>query len=110
VKPTNYALSLYDLKFLGDWSYQGTLKIDLEVKKAAKEILLNLNQLVVHSAELTTEQTKTQQSLKSSNVSYDKTNQRVTLAFDQEFAPASKAVLEIKFQGTMNNVSISFQI
>ena len=104
MKPSNYALSLYDLKFLGDWSYQGTLKIDLEIKKAAKEIVLNANQLVIYGAELSTEQSKTQHAIKTSNVSYDKTNQRATLSFDQEISPSSKALLEIKFQGTMNNV------
>jgi hypothetical protein len=105
VKPVNYQLSLYDLEFLGNWSYQGTVKIDLEVLKSAKEIVLNANQLVIHSAALSTEDAKTEQAIKASNISYNKDAQRATLSFDQEFGTASKAVLEIKFQGTMNNVS-----
>jgi Peptidase M1 N-terminal domain len=97
-KPLNYNLSIYDLEFLGDWTYQGTVKIDLDIKTAAKEIVLNTNQLVIHSAELSNEQ-----ALKSSNVSYDETNQRATISFEEEFPASSKAVLEIKFQGVMNN-------
>lgn len=104
VKPVNYAVSLYDLEFLGDWGYQGTVKIDLDIKKAGKEIVLNAKELVIHAAELFTEQSKTQAAIKSSNISYDKALQRVTLAFDEEFTPSGKAVLEIKFQGTINNV------
>jgi hypothetical protein len=77
----------------------------LDIKKPAKEIVLNTNQLVIHGAELSTEQSKTQQAAKTSAISYDKANQRATLSFDQEFTPSSKAVLEIKFQGTINNVS-----
>jgi aminopeptidase N len=96
------------LTFLGDWSYQGTLKIDLEIKKAAKEITLNTNQLTIHGAELATEQSKTEAKAKASNISYDEVNQRATLSFDQEFAPSPKAVLEIKFQGTINNLMAGF--
>jgi aminopeptidase N len=107
VKPINYNLSLYNLEFLGKWSYQGTVKIDLDIKKSAKEIVLNTHQLVLHSAELTTEQSKTEQALKSSGISYDEANQRATITFGQEFPVSSKAVLEIKFQGVMNDVSIT---
>jgi hypothetical protein len=104
VKPINYELSIHDLEFLGNWSYQGTVKIALEIKKSAKEIVLNSNQLVIHSAELSTEQSKTEQAAKASNISYNKDEQRATLSFDQAFPATSKAWLDIKFQGTMNDV------
>lgn len=104
MKPINYDLSIHDLEFLGNWSYQGTVKIAVEIKKSAKEIVLNSNQLVIHSAELSTEQTKTEQAIKASDISYNKDAQRATLSFDQAFPTASKAWLDIKFQGTLNNV------
>jgi hypothetical protein len=97
-------LSLYNLEFLGDWSYQGTVNIQLEIAKSAKEIVLNSNQLVIHSAGLSTEDGKTENAIKASQISYDKDAQRATLTFDQEFNTAAKANLEIKFQGTINNV------
>jgi hypothetical protein len=83
------------------------VKIALEIKKSAKEIVLNTNQLKIHSAELSTEHTKTETSAKASNISYDTNAQRATISFDQEFPVASKAWLDIKFQGTMNNVCLS---
>jgi hypothetical protein len=106
VKPTNYNISIHDLELGGKFSYQGRVKIALEIKKSAKEIVLNTNQLVIHGAELSTEHTKTESSAKASNISYDKDSQRATLSFDQDFPAASKAWLDITFQGTMNNVII----
>jgi hypothetical protein len=109
VKPTNYAISIHDLELGGKWSYQGRVKIALEINKSAKEIVLNTNQLVIHGAELSTEHTKTESSTKASNISYDKENQRATLSFDQEFPTSSKAWLDITFQGTINNVCLPSQ-
>jgi aminopeptidase N len=96
------------LQFLGDWSYQGTVNIQLEIVKSAKEIVLNTNQLVIHSAALSTEDGKTESALKASGITYNKDAQRATLTFDQEFGTAAKANLEIKFQGTINNLMAGF--
>jgi hypothetical protein len=82
------------------------VKIALEIKNPAKEIVLNTNQLEIHSAELSSEHTKTESSTMASNISYDTSAQRATISFDQEFPVASKAWLDIKFQGTMNNVCL----
>ena len=105
VKPVNYNLSIHTLEFLGEWSYQGRVKIALEINKSAKEIVLNTNQLKIHSAELSTEHTKTETASKASNIEYDAPRQRATLSFDDEFPVTQKAVLDISFQGTINNVS-----
>jgi aminopeptidase N len=107
VKPTNYDISITDLEFLGNWSYQGRVKIALEIKKSAKEIVLNSKALKIRSAELATEHTKTESSAKASNISYDVERQRATFAFDQEFPVAQKAILDIKFQGTINSVRMA---
>lgn len=104
VKPTNYRLSLHDLESGGNWQYQGTVKIALDIKKSAREIVLNANQLKIQSAELSTEHTKTQSAAKASDISYDSKAHRVTLTFDDAFPTASKAWLDVKFQGTINNV------
>ncbi|KAF2672497.1 hypothetical protein BT63DRAFT_369286 [Microthyrium microscopicum] len=108
VKPSNYNLSIHDIEFLGDWSYQGTVKIDLDIKKSAREIVLNANQLTIHSAQLSTEQTKTEQAAKATKIDYDAPKHRVTFQFDQEFPVTNKAVLEVKFQGTINNLMAGF--
>jgi len=106
VKPTNYFLSVYELQSTNPWQYQGRVKIALEIKKAAKEIVLNTHQLKIHSAELSTEHTKTELASKASNISYHSDTQRATLAFDDTFPVSSKAWLDIKFEGTINNVRI----
>lgn len=84
------------------------MKIALDVKKSGKEIVLNANQLIIHSAELSTEHTKTESAAKASSISYDKDAQRATLNFDVAFPTTSKAWLDIKFQGTVNNVRFLF--
>ena len=58
LKPTNYALSLHDLEFGGAFSYQGTVKIDVEIRKSTAEVVLNANQLRVHDAEVIVELNK----------------------------------------------------
>ncbi|KAH0106221.1 hypothetical protein KCU60_g8161, partial [Aureobasidium melanogenum] len=41
VKPSNYAISVFDLELGGSWTYQGKVDIDVEVKQETKEITLN---------------------------------------------------------------------
>lgn len=84
------------------------MKIALDIKKSEKEIVLNANQLIIHGAELSTEHTKTESAVKASSISYNKDAQRATLNFDVLFPTTSKAWLDIKFQGTMNNVGFLF--
>ncbi|KAI9792331.1 MAG: hypothetical protein M1816_002556 [Peltula sp. TS41687] len=108
VKPINYAISLYDLELGGAFSYQGTVKIDLDVKKNTQEIVLNAVQLKIHSAEVVTEHTKTEQRIEISNISYDEKSQRATFKLDDSLPSSSKASLTIKFSGTMNDLMKGF--
>ena len=108
VKPTNYAISLHDLQSGEPWKYQGTVNIDLEVKKSTKSVTLNTHELKLHSAELFSEAGKTSASSKASNISHDEKNQRCTISFDQALPESPRAVLSIAFEGTMNNVMAGF--
>ncbi|KAK4504672.1 hypothetical protein PRZ48_002633 [Zasmidium cellare] len=108
VKPNNYAISLTDLSPGEPWTYQGTVNIDVEIKKATKSIVLNAFALKLHSAEVAADSGKHSSALKASNISYDEKNQRATLAFDQELPQSSKAVLSISFEGIMNNNMAGF--
>ncbi|KAF4556752.1 ERAP1-like C-terminal domain-containing protein [Elsinoe fawcettii] len=108
VKPLNYNLSLYDLELGGEWSYQGTVKIDVEVRSETKEITLNTHRLNIHSAEVQTEAGKTEGSIKTNNVTYDEKNQRATLHFDQAIPQSHKALITISYSGTMNNDMAGF--
>ncbi|KAF2156223.1 hypothetical protein K461DRAFT_275341 [Myriangium duriaei CBS 260.36] len=108
VRPTNYNLSLHDLELGGSWTYQGTVKIDVEVKAETKEVTLNTHQLKIHSAEFQTEQGKTEGTIKTNDVSYDDKNQRATIRFDQPIPQSHKAIISITFQGTMNSDMAGF--
>lgn len=108
VKPSNYAISLFDLKAGEPWTYQGTCSIDLEIKKSTSSISLNTHELKVHSAEVSFEAGKSASSLKASKTEYDVKNQRCTFSFDQELPQSPKAVLTISFEGTMNNHMAGF--
>ncbi|KAI9813916.1 MAG: hypothetical protein M1832_006063 [Thelocarpon impressellum] len=108
VKPINYAISLYDIELGGAYSYNGTVKIDVEVRKGTKEVMLNAHQLKVQSVEFLSAQGKTQHSVKASDISYDAKSQRVVLAFPDELPVASRALLDVRFSGTINNVMAGF--
>ncbi|KAI9668905.1 MAG: hypothetical protein M1817_005184 [Caeruleum heppii] len=108
VKPINYAISLYDLELGGQYTYQGSVKIDMEIKRSSKELVLNTHELKLHTAEILTEHNKTQQSFKASDIRYDEQAQRATLSFSNDLPLSSKASLVINFSGIMNNVMAGF--
>jgi aminopeptidase N len=108
VKPVNYDISLYDLELGGAFSYQGTVSILSKILKSSKEITLNAHQLKIHSAEIQLEHTKTQQSIKSTDVSYDAPRQRATISFPEDLPVSDKALLVIKFEGTINHDMAGF--
>jgi aminopeptidase N len=108
VKPINYDISIYDLELGGAFSYQGTVNILSKIIKSSKEITLNTHQLKIHSAEVQLEHTKTQQSFKATDISYDAPRQRATLTFPEQLPTSEKALIVIKFQGTINNDMAGF--
>lgn len=101
-KPSHYAISLYDIEFGGNFSFKGTVKINTKITKddGFSELVLNAHQLKVHSAEL-----KAGDANKSAkNISYDEKRQRVTLDFGEKINYSGDVTLEVKFEGTINNV------
>lgn len=101
-KPSHYAISLYDIEFGGKFSYKGTVSISTNITKddGFSELVLNAHQLKVHSAEL-----KAGDATKSAkDISYDEKRQRVTLGFGEKINHSGEATLEVKFEGTINNV------
>lgn len=72
---------------------------------------MNTHQLKVQSAQISTEQGKTEGAIKASNITYDEKNQRATFHFDQSIPQSHKAVISVKFSGIMNNdVSSRFRL
>ncbi|KAI8943585.1 hypothetical protein NX059_001579 [Plenodomus lindquistii] len=105
-KPAHYAVSLHDIEFGGKFSYKGTVKITTNITKddGFNDLVLNAHQLKVESAELKTRDKKHS----SKHVSYDEKRQRVTLDFGEKIDYKGEAELEIKFEGTINNIMAGF--
>ena len=52
IKPLNYDLSLFNLEFGGEWSYDGLVKIDSKVRASTKEFVINTKELEITGAEV----------------------------------------------------------
>ena len=72
------------------------------------KILVNSHQLKVLSAEIFTEQSKTEHSVKAKDISYDEKSQRAILSFPGMLPTSPRAILDIKFEGVMNNLMAGF--
>jgi len=108
IKPINYDISIYDLELGGAFSYQGTVSILSKIIQSSKEIVLNAHQLKIHGVEVSLEHTKTQQKFKSADISYDAPRQRTIISFEEDLPVSEKALVIIKFEGTMNNDMAGF--
>ncbi|KAG4436463.1 hypothetical protein IFR05_008048 [Cadophora sp. M221] len=108
IKPINYDLALYDIELGGDFSYQGEVGILAKIVKSSKEITLNTHLLKIHTVEVSLEHTKTQQTFKSSGITYDAPRQRATISFTEDLPTSEKALITIKFEGTINNDMAGF--
>lgn len=108
VKPSNYAISLYDIEHGGAFSYQGTVSITARIQRPTTEIVLNAIDLVIHSAEVQIESAKTKSTLRSNGTTYDVKNQRAMISFEDEIPVSEVALIVIRFQGTINNTMAGF--
>ena len=118
----NYDIFLYDLELGGEFSFQGTVKIEAEIKAPTAKITLNSIGIKIHSAEVSCNdalcqilptfinyrRVNIQLAQKASEISFDVESQRVTLSFDAEVAVSKSAVIQIKYDGTMNNTMAGF--
>ncbi|EAS30841.3 aminopeptidase 2 [Coccidioides immitis RS] len=104
-KPSHYTISLYNLQLGGSWGYNGTVKIDTRITRPTSEIVLNVKAIEVQTAKITSKDGST--SVNSSDISYDRTSERVTTKFAEEIKEGD-FVLELAFTGTMNNHMAGF--
>ncbi|PHH86097.1 hypothetical protein CDD83_10766 [Cordyceps sp. RAO-2017] len=107
VKPVHYHLSLRDLDF-DKWTYKGTVRIDVEIVKPTKQIVLNTLELKLSQAKVTLDQAKSSQTMQSTDFRYDERAQRATIAFDQELPATAKAAVAVEFEGVLNNEMAGF--
>jgi aminopeptidase N len=91
---------LHNIELGGDFKFEGTVKINISIEKPTRSIVLNAIQLELKQAKVS--------GLSTSNFSYDKDAQRVTLSFDEEVQASSDAVLEVEYSGIVNNDMCGF--
>ncbi|EEQ91958.2 hypothetical protein RJZ56_006194 [Blastomyces dermatitidis] len=103
-KPTHYDLSLFNLKLGSSWAYNGKVKIDTQVYRPTNELVLNVKELTVDDAEISS---SAGNPLKASDISYDKVSERVILKFPSEIQPGP-CLLTVDFTGTINNHMAGF--
>lgn len=105
VKPTHYALDIFNLN-RQQFTYDGVVSIDLDVKETTKSISVNYKELKISEAEVLLPGSD---NIKSSDISYNEKGQVVTFTFPQEVqAGAKNAVLRVAFSGVMNNEMAGF--
>ncbi|RYP44085.1 hypothetical protein DL768_009409 [Monosporascus sp. mg162] len=107
VVPSHYDLSIRSLQFK-DWSYQGSVTVDISVTQPTKEIVLNAIELKLLTAKVTVGHTKATQTVETTSFSYDEKKQRATITFPEEIPASQAAKLSITFQGTINNDMAGF--
>jgi len=108
VKPSNYAISIFDLELGGAFTYQGSVNISASILSPTRSITLNSHQLKVHSAQVIVKQNKTESTVPSIDVTYDAAKQRVTFDFAEELPASDDATVAITFEGTINNDMAGF--
>ncbi|GJD04634.1 peptidase family M1 [Colletotrichum higginsianum] len=83
-------------------------RIDAEVVKPTKDIVLNTLEIKLLNAKIAVGHTKSTQSWNTTNFTYAEKQQRATITFDEEIPQAQKAVLTIEFEGIINNEMAGF--
>jgi len=102
-KPSHYDLSLHNITLGGEWTYDGTVKITLDIKESVQEIVLNAAEIKVKDAEIITEAGKQSQGLQTTDISYDTKKNRVTLKFPESLPTTKNVVLTVNFTGILNH-------
>jgi aminopeptidase 2 len=106
--PANVIPRHYDLTLEPDFknfTFDGTVVIDLDVVDDSKSISLHTIDLKLHSAKVSS---GGQTVSSSPKISYDEKTQVTTLDFDNEVSKGSKAQVEIKFTGELNDKMAGF--
>ncbi|KAI7900637.1 aminopeptidase [Cokeromyces recurvatus] len=106
VKPTHYDLTLQPN--LKTFVFQGHVKVSLNVNEDTKEITLNTHDIKIHSAVLYSEDLKTESKQNATDISYNEKKDLAILTFGETVLANTKAVLEITFEGELNDSMAGF--
>jgi len=104
VVPTHYHLSLNPN--LETFTYAGNVTVTLDVEKPTSQIVLNANELELHSASL---KTRAGGTLEAKAIKVDEEKQEVTVEFGEELGRGKgAATLNISFSGILNDKMAGF--
>ena len=96
VRPVHYQITLQpDME---KFTFDGLVLIDIGVKEATSEIVLNSDEIAVHAAFLS----KDGRSARATSINLDSDTETVALVFDEP-VQAGPAQLEIRFTGELND-------
>ncbi|KAH8700271.1 aminopeptidase [Talaromyces proteolyticus] len=108
VLPTNVKPVHYDLTLEPDFenfTYEGTVVVDLDVKEDTNSIALNTLELQIHSSEVSVDGVAI---ASNPTTTYDSDDQVTTVQFTQTIPAGSKAQLKQTFTGTLNDNMAGF--
>ncbi|KAH8731493.1 peptidase family M1-domain-containing protein [Phaeosphaeriaceae sp. PMI808] len=108
VLPTNVKPIHYDLTLepnFEDFTYEGTVVIDLDVSEDTTSISLNTNELKIHSTKVAANDNLVSE---FPIISHDADSQTTKVSFDQTIAKGSKAQLTMTFAGILNDNMAGF--
>lgn len=99
----NYDLSLYNLQYHPEWTYHGTVNIASKVQEETDEVVVNVKELSIKSAEIQAGSTK----VSSKDISYDKKTERATIKLSEKL-PKGDAMISISYEGSLNTRMAGF--
>ena len=100
--PTNVRPSAYDLTLQPDlesFTFRGEVDINITVREATNEIVMNADEIEIQEARLTLADGS---SVEPCCIDFDKEEETVTLGFDEELS-AGQTKLYLKFTGELND-------
>ncbi|KAF7877588.1 hypothetical protein EAF04_001263 [Stromatinia cepivora] len=108
ILPANVIPRHYDLTLEPDFkkcTYEGTVIIDLDVAEDTTSISLNTLELEIHSTKVTS---GSETISSTPDVSYNEANQTTKVAFEKTIPKGTKAQIEMKFTGQLNDKMAGF--
>ncbi|CAO3625904.1 unnamed protein product [Mucor fragilis] len=108
VLPSNVRPLHYDLELtpnLETFAYTGRVKINLSIANETSVVVLNSNDLTINKASIIV---GSEYNYSAIDIQYDNAMEQVSLTFERSLAPESVVLLDIDFEGILNDEMSGF--